>query len=79
MEASIVDLRYKMKGVLLSLERNEDVKIFYHKKWIATIVPRQSKKVQKGSIKDHPFFGMHSKDKKSVESHMQQLRGSRYS
>ena len=77
MEASIVDLRYKMKGVLQSLERNEDVKILYHKKWVGTIVPRQFKKSLK-SIKDHPFFGMHSSEKKSVESHMKQLRGCRY-
>ena len=31
MEASIVDLRYKMKGVLQALERNECVNIYYHK------------------------------------------------
>lgn len=77
MEASIVDLRYKMKGVLQSLERNEDVKIFYHKKWIATIVPRRSKKHSK-KIKEHPFFGMHSSEKESVEAKIQKLRGSRY-
>lgn len=78
MEASIVDLRYKMKGVLQSLERNEDVKIYYHKKWIGTIVPKHSKKTEK-SIKNHPFFGMHSSAKESVASHMKNLRGGRFS
>lgn len=76
MRASIVDLRYKMKGVLQSLERNEDVKIYYHNRWIGTIVskiPKQNKK----KIKDHPFFGMHSDEKESVDEHMQRLRGGR--
>ena len=77
MEASIVDLRYKMKNVLQSLERNEDVKVFYHKKWIGTIVPSKQRK-QKKKISEHPFFGMHAQEKESVESHMQNLRGGRF-
>jgi hypothetical protein len=78
MEASIVDLRYHMKNVLLSLQRNEEVKIYYHKKWIGTIIPKRSKHVKK-NIKDHPFFGMHADAKESVESEMDDLRGGRYS
>lgn len=78
MEASIVDLRYKMKGVLQSLERNEAVKIYYHNKWIGTIVPRHDKQKDKKKVKDHPFFGMHADESKSVESQMQELRGGRY-
>ena len=76
MEASIVDLRYKMKGVLQSLERNEDVKIYYHNRWVGTIVPMHSKQNKK-KMKEHPFFGMHSNENESVESHMQRLRGGR--
>lgn len=79
MEASIVDLRYKMKGVLQSLKRNEDVKIYYHNKLIGTIVPTHAKSKDKQPLKDHPFFGMHAKKKKSVESEMEELRGGRYS
>lgn len=76
MEASIVDLRYKMKGVLRSLERNEDVKNYYHNRWIGTIVSKQSKQSKK-KVKDHAFFGMYSDEKESVEEHMQRLRGGR--
>ena len=79
MEASIVDLRYKMKGILQSLSRNEDVKIYYHNQWIGTIVPKHSQKKDKKKIKDHPFFGMHSKEEKSVQDQMEELRGGRYS
>lgn len=78
MEASIIDLRYKMKDVLQSLGRNEDVKIYYHKKWIGTIVPRRSSQKGKKKIKDHPFFGMHADEKESVELQMHALRGGRY-
>jgi hypothetical protein len=73
-----VDLRYNMKDVLLSLDRNEEVKVYYHKKWVGTIVPARSKKGKK-NIMDHPFFGMHADEKKSVESQMEELRGGRYS
>jgi len=79
MEASIVDLRYKMKGVLQSLARNEDVKVYYHSKWVGTLVAKQAQQKEKKKVKDHPFFGMHADEKKSVESHMQDLRGGRYS
>lgn len=78
MEASIFDLRYKMKHVLQSLERNETVKIFYHNKWIGTIVPRGADRSKK-KIKEHPFFGMHAQDTEAVESVMDNLRGGRYS
>jgi hypothetical protein len=77
MEASVVDLRYKMKGVLQSLKRNEDVKIYYHNTWIGTIVPRNPKQSKK-KVKEHPFFGMHSEERESVDEQMQRLRGGRY-
>lgn len=78
MKASIVDLRYKMKSVLQSLARSEDVKIYYHNKWIGTIVPqRAGRKLNK--VRNHPFFGMHADVKKSVEEEMETLRGGRYS
>ena len=39
MEASVVDLRYKMKDVLEALERKETVTILYHGKIKGKIVP----------------------------------------
>ena len=56
MEASVLDLRYKMKTVLEALERREEVRILYHGKIKGTIVPASRKREAK--IADHPFFGM---------------------
>lgn len=76
MEASIVDMRYKMKSVLQSLKRNEPVKIYYHNKWIATIAAERTKKSRK-KMQEHPFFGMHATEPLSVDEHMEKLRGAR--
>lgn len=78
MEASIVDLRYDTKNVILALRRNEKVKIYYHNKLIGTIVPERPK-LGKKKLKNHPFFGMYSDEKQSVEWQMDRLRGERYS
>ena len=64
MEASIIDLRYKMKDVLEALERRESVKILYHGKVKGTIVPASG--CQKARMTDHPFFGMWRNSKKRV-------------
>lgn len=76
MEASIVDLRYRMNDVLKALRRNEKVSVLYHGKIEAVIVP--AKKHKRISVKAHPFCGMHSKEKKSVESIVRDLRKFRY-
>jgi len=76
MEASIVDLRYKMKDVLCALERNEQVKIYFHGKLKGTIQPVKEK--SKKNVKESPFFGMLSNDQETVEETMQRLRGSRH-
>ncbi len=76
MEASIVDLRYKMSDVLKALDRNESVTVLYHGKVKAIMTP--ARKEQKHSIKDHPFYGMASDDNKSVPEIMDELRGARY-
>lgn len=80
MEASIVDLRYRMKDVLLSLDRNESVKIYYHGKLKGVIQPAQSKEKQKNkkNVQDHPFFGILIEQPKNVEEIMKELRGDRY-
>ncbi len=76
MNASIIDLRYKMNDVLKALERNQDVTILYHGKIKGVLKPHRNNAAQK--VIDHPFFNM-TKSEESVESVMQQLRGGRFS
>ena len=79
MEASIVDLRYRMKDVLKALDRGESVRITYHGKEKAVMTP--SRKKSKRSMKDSPAFGMQSdlpNDAKSVQEYMRELRKPRY-
>ncbi len=76
MEASIVDLRYKMKDVLDALERREEVTITYHGKVKGVLIPAQGTPARK--VKEHPFFGMTSDDQRPVEEVMQKLRAGRY-
>ncbi len=76
MDASIVDLRYKMKDVLKALERKEKVCIRYHGKIKGVITPVG--KCNAINVKEHPFFGMKKGEKCSVEEQMKKLRGSRY-
>ncbi len=76
MEASILDLRYKMKDVLKALEKREKVKILYHGKVKGTIIPFQNKLHKK--ICDHPFFGMKKKSTNSVNTILKELRKERY-
>ena len=77
MEASIVDLRYKMNDVLKALERNEEVTILYRGQPKGLIIPFKKENSQK-SLKDHPFYGMNKKLKNSVEDVIKTLRGGRY-
>lgn len=76
MEASILDLRYRMKEVLKALERREKVRILYHGKEKGTIIPADPKAGK--SVKEHPFFGMMRKDRRTVGDAMEDLRGNRY-
>ena len=76
MEASIVDLRYRMKNIMNALNRNEHITVLYHGQKKAVITPI-SKKTEK-SVMDHKFFGMNADCKKTVEETMEQLRGRRY-
>lgn len=76
MEASIVDLRYKMNDVLKALDRNEKISILYHGKVKGIIMPVTNKECKK--VKDHPFFGMSKNNKKSVLDELKELRGGRY-
>lgn len=76
MEASILDIRYKMKAILKALDRNESVKILYHGKLRGLITP--CKRASSKKVEEHPFFGMTSSQQSSVEEVMENLRGGRY-
>jgi hypothetical protein len=75
MEATVVDLRYRMKEVLKALERNEEVSILYHGKIKGTIRPAYIPNLMK--VRDHAFFNM-SPSERTVEEEMKELRGGRY-
>lgn len=77
MKATIVDLRYKMNDILKALDRNETVTVLYHGKVKGIIMPTKGQRIKK--IKDHPFFGMSSKDtQKTVLAELNDLRKPRY-
>ena len=75
MKASIADLRYKIKDILKALTRNKRVTIHYHGKIKGIISPVMNETTQ--DIRNHPFFGMNSKDTLSVDEQMQIIRGGR--
>lgn len=76
MQATVVDLRYKMKDVLQALDRQESVEILYRGKQKGVIIPHHQKKTQ--SISKHPFFGMNKETVPTVEQEMHILRRGRY-
>ena len=82
MEASIVDLRYRMKSVLEALDRGESVTVLHRGKPRARLEPIQSKAKTKPRMKvaDHPAFGMWKdrKDMEDVEAYVRHLRRPRY-
>ena len=75
MEASVVDLRYKMKDILAALERREEIRILYHGRVKGTIRPVSSPR--KIKMTDHPFFGMGQSGSAGVPAIMQGLRKGR--
>ncbi|MCD6334087.1 MAG: type II toxin-antitoxin system Phd/YefM family antitoxin [Candidatus Latescibacteria bacterium] len=75
MNATVVDLRYRMRDVLKAIDRNEEVKILYHGKLRGIIVPKPGAVCRQ--VTEHPFFNM-SSDEISVEEHMDRLREERY-
>jgi antitoxin (DNA-binding transcriptional repressor) of toxin-antitoxin stability system len=62
MNATIVDLRYHMKDVLLAIDRGETVTVLYRGKEKAKLVPVApvSRASDKGApkTKDQPLFGL---------------------
>ncbi|MCK4400722.1 type II toxin-antitoxin system Phd/YefM family antitoxin [bacterium] len=78
MEASIIDLRYKMKDILKALNRKENVKILYHGKEKGIIIPLKERSKKK--VMDYHFYGMYKKDnyEQTVAQQIHSLRGGRY-
>ncbi len=76
MNASVVDLRYRMKEILESLDRRESVNVLYHGKVKGILSPVTAD--EEPVVKLHPFFGMNTSDE-SVDATLEQLRGGRYS
>jgi len=77
MKASILDLRRRMKDVLLALDRNESVTIFYRGKEKAILSPSRQRTDQ--SVKDHEAFGLwrDRKDMTDVDAYVRSLRKGR--
>jgi len=75
MQATVVDLRYRMNDVLKALDRNEDVEILYRGKTKGVLTVQVTRSGRKAS--EHPFFNMRPSTQ-SVEAEMQRLRGGRY-
>jgi antitoxin (DNA-binding transcriptional repressor) of toxin-antitoxin stability system len=59
MNASIVDLRYRMKDVLRAIDRGESVKIFYRGKEKAMLTPiATAPHLTAAKTVDQPIFGI---------------------
>lgn len=75
MQATVVDLRYRMSDILKALDRNEDVEILYHGKTKGVLKAEQTE--SKTNVCAHPFFNMRRAEG-SVDEEMDRLRGGRY-
>ena len=75
MQATVVDLRYRMKRVLEALNRSEPVTVLCRGKIRGTIIPAGP--ARNASARKHQSFGMLAKDKRSVREIMDELRGGR--
>jgi hypothetical protein len=76
MEASVLDLRYRMREVLDALNRREKVQIKYHGKIKGEIVPRGTGGKHRSS--EHPLFGMMKDEKGDPARIVADMRRSRY-
>ena len=80
MNATTLDLRYRTREVLSSLDRGESVVITFRGKPRGVIAPYRETTVAKDepSIMDHPFIGMWAQSETTVEDTMNRLRGGHY-
>jgi prevent-host-death family protein len=81
MEASIVDLRYRMKDVLRAIDRGETVTVTYRGKEKARLVPTNAAAGRTpAKVSDQPFVGMW-KDREDMAdpvAYVRKLRQPRY-
>ena len=79
MNATTLDLRYRTREVLSSLDRGESVVITFRGKPRGVLAPYRETTVAKDapSIMDHPFIGMWAMSGTSVDDEMNRLRGGR--
>ena len=77
MKATILDLRRHMREVLLALDRNESVTIFYRGKEKAILSPSRQRTDK--SIRGHEAFGMwrDREDTADVDDYVRDLRKGR--
>jgi hypothetical protein len=76
MDASVLDLRYKMRNVLTALNRREKVRILYHGRVKGEIIPYKGKSTIKTD--QHPMFGMLKGVKINPVDLVSKMRRSRY-
>jgi len=77
MNASTVDLRYKTRDVLRSLDRGESVVITFRGKTRGIIYPPKRELREEMRIVKHPYFGSARGKAETVEDVMDVLRGGR--
>lgn len=80
MNATTLDLRYRTRDVLSSLDRGESVVITFRGRPRGVISPYRETTARKDepSILDHPFIGMWAGSEMTVDDEMNRLRGGRY-
>lgn len=79
MNATVLDLRRNMKGVLAALNRHEQVTLTYRGRKTAVIVPCDQKPIQR-PVSAHPAFGMWADrtDLADVNAYVRGLRKGRF-
>jgi antitoxin (DNA-binding transcriptional repressor) of toxin-antitoxin stability system len=78
MNATVLDLRRNMKGVLAALNRSETVTLTYRGRKKAVIVPCDREQVER-KVSEHPAFGMWAdrSDMANVQAYVRTLRKGR--
>ena len=79
MNASVLDLRKKMKDVIAALDRHEKVTLTYRGRKKAVIVPCDDE-TKNVAAEDHAAFGMWQdrKDMDNVDDYVRNLRKGRF-
>jgi hypothetical protein len=79
MQATILDLRRRMREVIKALDRNEPVTILYRGRPKGILYPMPAAKEKQRPITEEKIFGMWKdrEDMKDVEGYLRRLRQSR--